>query len=141
MPRLPDTLEPEVDLFEQLRPRLTAISRRIVEHFGGQLATLDYPAHGRASEVTVREESIFCGLPKTFTAGRYHSLHATRDGMPQGLAVTADSDDGIVMGIEHRTLPIAAVQFHPESMMTMRDGFGMRLIENVIERLVAKRPR
>jgi anthranilate synthase len=104
----------------------------IVEHFGGKLGVLDYPAHGRASEVYVSGGRLFDGLPRQFKAGRYHSLVADVDTLPSVISVTARTEDGVVMAVEHESLAIAAVQFHPESMMTTQDNVGYRLIENFI---------
>jgi len=104
----------------------------MVEHFGGSLGVLDTPVHGKASRIRVRGGRLFDGLPSEFTAGRYHSLFAIRDTLPSALEVTAESDDGVVMAIEHRTLPCAAVQFHPESIMTLADDAGIRLLANVV---------
>jgi anthranilate synthase len=107
----------------------------IVEYFGGSLALLDRPVHGRSSPVNVRGGRIFTDLPERFVAGRYHSLYALREALPPQLAAVAETDDGTVMAIEHVALPIAGVQFHPESLMTLRDGLGLRLIENVVRSL------
>ena len=78
------------------------------------------------------------GLPRRFEAGRYHSIFASPEGLPPELAVTATTDDGVIMGVEHTELPVAAVQFHPESLMTTRRDVGLRLIENVVRRLSAR---
>lgn len=78
---------------------------------------------------------LFAGLPSAFEAGRYHSLYVERASVRSPLAVTAVSEDGCVMAIEHDTLPIAAVQFHPESIMTLRDDVGHSLIANVLAEL------
>ncbi|MCJ8279355.1 MAG: anthranilate synthase component I, partial [Rivularia sp. ALOHA_DT_140] len=93
----------------------------IVEAHGGKLGVLDYPQHGKTSLVNVVNQNsvAFQGLPESFEVGRYHSLHALQENLPEELKITAISADGIVMGIEHKTLPIAAVQFHPESIMTL----------------------
>jgi anthranilate synthase len=108
----------------------------IVEHFGGKLDTLEHPAHGRASKITVTGGKLFSGLPQTFDAGRYHSLCADIGLLPEVLEATARTDDGVIMAIEHRDLPIAAVQFHPESLMTMGNDVGMRLITNAMHLLL-----
>jgi anthranilate synthase len=71
-------------------------------------------------------------LPNEFTVGRYHSLHARRSTLPPELLVTAETADGVIMAIEHDRLPIAAVQFHPESVMTLRDEIGMPIIASVL---------
>jgi anthranilate synthase len=107
----------------------------IVEAFGGSLGTLDEPMHGKPSEIRVRGGKVFRGLPSDFMAGRYHSLFANRDDFPEALVITAETDDGVVMALEHRELPIAAVQFHPESILTLEGRFGHELIRNVISGL------
>lgn len=111
----------------------------IVEHFGGKLDTLSYPAHGRASRVTVTGGRLFQGLPTSFDAGRYHSLCADVTTLPAALESTAKTDDNVIMAVEHRERPIAAVQFHPESLMTMGDEVGIRLINNVMRVLLNRR--
>jgi anthranilate synthase len=108
----------------------------MVEHFGGELGVLAYPMHGKASRIRVLGGRIFEGLPKEFTAGRYHSLFAEADSLPTCLRVTAETEDGVVMAIEHADLQLHAVQFHPESIMTLDDEIGLRLIRNVVLRAV-----
>jgi anthranilate synthase len=105
----------------------------IVEAFGGALHVLDYPMHGKGSLVTHQECGVFQGLPSPFRVGRYHSLYADRDTFPACLEITAESEDGIIMGVRHRNLPIEGVQFHPESILTLEHDCGLRLMENVIE--------
>lgn len=107
----------------------------MVEHFGGELDQLSYPMHGKPSVINVKAGTIFEGLPQQFTAGRYHSLFAREETLPKDFEVTAQTDDGLIMAIEHKTLPMAAVQFHPESLMTLREQVGIRMIENVIKKL------
>jgi Glutamine amidotransferase class-I len=79
--------------------------------------------------------SIFTGLPETFEVARYHSLHGIKEHLPADLKVTALSEDGIVMGIQHATLPFAAVQFHPESILTS-PAHGMTILKNALRYLV-----
>jgi anthranilate synthase len=107
----------------------------LVEYLGGELGLLDYPVHGKASRIRVLGGRLFEGLPPTFTAGRYHSLFARRDKLPPVLEVTAESEDGVIMAVEHVGVPLAAVQFHPESLMTLDGEVGLRLLANVVERL------
>jgi anthranilate synthase len=107
----------------------------IVEAFGGELAVLDYPMHGKRSMVRHRGLGIFAGLPEEFQVGRYHSLYARRDKFPACLEATAESTEGgVIMGVRHRELPVEAVQFHPESILTLTPGanYGLKLIENAI---------
>src|SRR5262249_7538864 len=112
----------------------------MVEHFGGELGVLDYPMHGKPSRIRVRGGRMFEGLPAEFRAGRYHSLFALPARLPADLQVTAESDDGVVMAVEHVVLPMAAVQFHPESILTLDDELGLRLIRNVVAMLASRAP-
>lgn len=106
----------------------------MVEYFGGELSVLDYPMHGKASHILVKEEGgLFAGLGPSFTAGRYHSLYARQESMPKALKVTAVSEDGIIMAIAHRNLPVYAVQFHPETILSMHEQAGQRIINNLME--------
>jgi anthranilate synthase len=107
----------------------------MVEHFGGSLGLLDYPMHGKASQISVTGGHLFDGLPGQFRAGRYHSIYALT--LPDELVCSAVTDDGVVMAVEHTSLPVAAVQFHPESIMSADGEVGLRLVRNVVESLVA----
>ena len=93
--------------------------------------------HGKPSRVSLTDDCglVFSGLPERVTIGRYHSIHADPLNLHNGLRVTATTDDGVVMGIEHVDEPIAAVQFHPESIMSLGGDAGMRMIENVVAHL------
>jgi anthranilate synthase len=104
----------------------------MVEAFGGELGVLDYPMHGKPSIVIHSGVGVFEGLPERFKVGRYHSLFARKETFPACLEVTAESDDGVIMGVRHRQLPMEAVQFHPESMLTLEGNCGLRLMENVV---------
>jgi anthranilate synthase len=112
----------------------------MVEHFGGALGVLNPPVHGKASRIRVLGGHLFAGLPKEFVAGRYHSLYAIREKLPAVLEVTAETEDGVVMAVEHRGAKLAAVQFHPESIMTLADDVGLRLLANVMAYLVPSLP-
>ena len=104
----------------------------IVEAFGGELGVLDYPMHGKPSTVRHRGVGVFEGLPEEFQVGRYHSLFARRETFPACLEVTAETEDGVIMGVRHRELPIEAVQFHPESILTAEGDHGLKLMENAL---------
>jgi anthranilate synthase len=109
----------------------------IVEAFGGRLGQLELPMHGKPSEVTVKDPGrLFAGMPDRFAVGRYHSLYADLAVLPKELVVTAETADGVAMAIEHVSEPIAAVQFHPESIMTLSGETGMAIIRNAVGRLV-----
>lgn len=118
----------------------------MVEHFGATLDRLPEPMHGKASSLRHQGSGLFDGLPQGMRAGRYHSLVARRDSLPPDLRVTAETEDGTVMAIEHRSLPLAAVQFHPESILTLdgaagggaNGGAGLALVANVMETLAGR---
>ena len=113
----------------------------IVEAFEGELGILDYPQHGKTSRIDIVEDSaLFQNIPKSFEVGRYHSLYAKQDRLPEELKVTALSEDGVVMAIEHQDRAIAAVQFHPESIMTLADEVGLSIIKNVIQNYAKSTP-
>src|SRR5581483_2492177 len=104
----------------------------IVEAFGGELGVLEYPMHGKPSAVCHRGTGVFEGLPSEFLVGRYHSLFARRDTFPACLEVTAETEDGVIMGVRHKELPIEAVQFHPESILTAEGNHGLLLMRNAV---------
>ena len=103
----------------------------ICEAFGGTVSYAKELMHGKQKEIhKVGESQIFEGLPDTFLAARYHSLAALRDTLPEELVVTAESEDGEVMALEHKKYPIFGLQFHPESVMTPD---GKTMIENFMK--------
>ena len=97
--------------------------------------TLEHPVHGKSSNIFHNEKSFFKGLPNPFSAGRYHSLYIDRETLPECFDITAKTEDGVIMGIQHKTLRVAAVQFHPESILTLKDKSGLRLINKVMTEL------
>ncbi len=107
----------------------------MVEAFGGELGVLGYPVHGKPSMIRHRGIGVFEGLPEQIQVGRYHSLYAIREKLPSVLEITAETDDGVIMGVRHRDLPMEAVQFHPESILTLEGDCGLRLMENVVRQL------
>lgn len=105
----------------------------LAEAYGGELRQLAVPMHGKPSRIRVSKPGIiFSGLPKEVTVGRYHSIFADPVRLPSDFVVTAETEDGVIMAFEHKKEPIAAVQFHPESIMTLGHDAGMRMIENVV---------
>jgi anthranilate synthase len=104
----------------------------VVEAFGGELGVLDYPMHGKPSWIEHHGAGVFQALPERFQVGRYHSLFARREALPSCLEVTAESEDGVIMAVRHRTLPVEAVQFHPESILSSQGDCGLALMRNVV---------
>lgn len=111
----------------------------LAEAYGGQLRQLAVPMHGKPSRIRIMEPGIvFSGLGKEVTVGRYHSIFADPSTLPNEFTITAESEDGTIMGFEHVNEPVAAVQFHPESIMSLGGDAGMRMIENVVAHLARR---
>ncbi|MBE1208204.1 anthranilate synthase [Aminobacter carboxidus] len=111
----------------------------LAEAYGGELRQLAVPMHGKPSRIRISKPGIvFSGLPKEVTVGRYHSIFADPVRLPSDFVVTAETEDGVIMAFEHKKEPIAAVQFHPESIMTLGHDAGMRMIENVVAHMPRK---
>jgi anthranilate synthase/aminodeoxychorismate synthase-like glutamine amidotransferase len=90
----------------------------LVSHFGGEIVRAERLMHGKTSRVAHDGRTIFDGMPQPFEAGRYHSLCADRQSLPAALEVTAETMEGEIMAVRHRSLPLEGVQFHPESVLT-----------------------
>jgi anthranilate synthase/aminodeoxychorismate synthase-like glutamine amidotransferase len=101
----------------------------IGQHFGGKVVRAPEPVHGKPVEVKHDGRTIFDGIPQGFNAGRYHSLVVAKDSVPDCLEVSAESPDGLVMAMRHRSEKIEGVQFHPESILTEH---GKTLLRNFI---------
>jgi anthranilate synthase/aminodeoxychorismate synthase-like glutamine amidotransferase len=101
----------------------------IVEAFGGSIHRAPELMHGKSSEIEHDGAGVFTGLPEPLEVGRYHSLAAGADDLPDELDVTARTRDGIIMGVRHQSLPVEGVQFHPESVLTPD---GPRLMANFL---------
>jgi anthranilate synthase/aminodeoxychorismate synthase-like glutamine amidotransferase len=101
----------------------------IVHHYGGQILGAAALMHGKTSWVHHDGEQLFAGLPHPFEAGRYHSLAANRETLPEELVVTAQTKEGEIMGVRHRELAVVGVQFHPESVLTPN---GPQLLDNFL---------
>ena len=147
-----DAMAPEkIDISPGPRtPNVAGISNDVVRHFGPNIPTLgvclghqcvgySYGGtvsfageirHGKTSMVHHDGEGLFKGLPNPFEAIRYHSLAISRDDLPDELEITAWTDNGIIMGVKHKTHPVQGVQFHPESIMTK---VGHDLLRNFLE--------
>jgi anthranilate synthase component 2 len=108
----------------------------IGEAYGGDVVRAKSIMHGKTSQIAHADKGLFKGLPQPFTATRYHSLAVERDTLPAELEVTAWTEDGEIMGVQHRTRPIHGVQFHPESIAT--EG-GHQLLANFLDLAGVKR--
>jgi anthranilate synthase component II len=98
--------------------------------YGGKVVRAPVPMHGKLSKIAHKGKGVFKGLPKKFEVTRYHSLIVDRAGLPDCLAVTAETTDGLIMGLQHKTHPVYGVQFHPESIASEN---GHALLANFLE--------
>ena len=104
----------------------------IGQAFGGKVVRAHEIVHGKLGQITHREQGVFAGLPTPFAATRYHSLIVDRDTLPPSLDVTAELEDGTIMGLQHKELPIHGVQFHPESI---RSEHGHAMLRNFLDEM------
>ncbi|SDD63966.1 anthranilate synthase component II [Kordiimonas lacus] len=102
----------------------------IGQAFGGDVVRAPYVMHGKISDITHTGTGVFKGLPSPYKATRYHSLIVERNTLPDCLEITADTADGLIMGLQHKTLPLYGVQFHPESIASEH---GHALLKNFID--------
>jgi anthranilate synthase component II len=137
------------------RPEDAGLSNAAIEHFGGRgipvfgvclglqcigqlyggdVVRAPHVMHGKTSQIRHQGVGVFRGLANPITATRYHSLVVERDSVPDVLEITAESEDGLVMGLRHRTLPVEGVQFHPESILT---DAGHDLLRNFLDSAAA----
>ena len=122
------------DLVRELGPTTPTLGvclghQAIADALGGRIVRAPQPVHGRTSQIMHNSERLFAGLPNPLSATRYHSLIAEESSLPSKLRVTARSEDGLIMALEHREWPLFGVQFHPESVLT--EG-GHRLLANFL---------
>ena len=102
----------------------------IGQAYGGKVIRAPLPMHGKLSEIRHTDKGVFKGLPQPVEVTRYHSLIVERESLPDCLEITAETDDGIIMGLQHKTHPVHGVQFHPESIASQK---GHALLANFLE--------
>lgn len=134
-PGTPDTAGISLAVIERFANSLPILGvclghQAIGQHFGGRVKRAPIPVHGKPVDILHDGRTIFREIPSPFAAGRYHSLIVERETMPECLEISAESPDGLVMGLRHRELPIEGVQFHPESILTEH---GRKLLQNFLE--------
>ncbi len=134
-PGTPDNAGITLSVLERFAERIPILGvclghQAIGQHFGGNVVRAPEPVHGKP--VTVRHDgkTIFEGVADPFEAGRYHSLVVERASLPESLEISAESPDGLIMALRHKTLKIEGVQFHPESILTEH---GKKLLQNFLE--------
>ncbi len=124
-----------LNLIEQTAPSIPILGvclghQAIGQAFGGAVVRAPAPVHGKLSEVHHQGAGVFHGINGSFKATRYHSLVVERTSMPDALTVTAETDDRLVMGLAHKTLPVHGVQFHPESIASEH---GHLILKNFLD--------
>jgi anthranilate synthase component II len=135
-PGRPEQAGISLDVIREFGPRMPLLGvclghQAIGLAFGGEVIRAPLPIHGKTSTVEHNGKGVFAGLTSSFQAGRYHSLIVGEQTLPADLEVLArTTEDGLVMGLRHRTLPIHGVQFHPESVLTNE---GRRILRNFLE--------
>ncbi len=134
-PGTPDTAGISLEAIKRFHGRLPILGvclghQAIGQHFGGRVIRAPEPVHGKPVEIIHDGKTVFAGIPNNFAAGRYHSLIVDRDGFPDSLEISAESPDGIIMGLRHREKKLEGVQFHPESILTEH---GKKLLQNFLE--------
>ncbi|MCM3635859.1 aminodeoxychorismate/anthranilate synthase component II [Paenibacillus camelliae] len=107
----------------------------IGQAFGGEVVRAEQLMHGKTSQIHHDGKSLFEGLPSPFTATRYHSLIVRRESLPDCLEITAETEEGEIMGLRHKQYPIEGLQFHPESIITEH---GLRMLENFLKQRAVK---
>ena len=124
-----------LELIEKAGPTIPLLGvclghQAIGQAYGGKVVRAPVPMHGKLSEITHAGKGLLKGLPRKFAVTRYHSLMVERKGLPADLAVTARTDDGLIMGLMHKTHPVHGVQFHPESIASEH---GHALLANFLD--------
>ncbi|MEO8574784.1 MAG: aminodeoxychorismate/anthranilate synthase component II [Pyrinomonadaceae bacterium] len=133
-PGTPDGAGISLGVLERLAEKIPILGvclghQAIGQHFGGKVIRAPEPVHGKPVEVQHDGKTIFEGIDGKFSAGRYHSLVVERESLPDCLEISAESPDGLIMAIRHRSLPIEGVQFHPESILTEH---GKTMLKNFL---------
>lgn len=134
-PGIPEDAGLSIDIIKQFGQDVPIFGiclghQAITVAYGGRVDRANEIVHGKTSKMQHTGSAIFTGIPNEFEATRYHSLVAIEDSFPSDLKVTARTDNGLIMALEHKQLPIYGVQFHPESIVT---EYGMKMVQNFLE--------
>jgi anthranilate synthase/aminodeoxychorismate synthase-like glutamine amidotransferase len=135
-PRTPNEAGITLEVIERMSGEIPILGvclghQAIGQAFGGKVVRAKQVMHGKVSQIRHDGRGVFAGVPENFTATRYHSLVIERATLPDCLEVTAQSEDGEIMGVRHRRLAVEGVQFHPEALLTEH---GHRMLDNFLKR-------
>jgi anthranilate synthase/aminodeoxychorismate synthase-like glutamine amidotransferase len=133
-PGRPENAGVSSDLIRELGPKIPILGvclghQCIAQVFGGEVVRAERLMHGKTSEIRHQHRGVFKNLAEPLEATRYHSLIVKRESVPDSLEITAETDEGEIMGLQHRQFPIHGVQFHPESILTIE---GRKLLANFL---------
>lgn len=134
-PGTPDDAGVSLGVLERFAGRIPIFGvclghQAIGQHFGGNVVRAPEPVHGKPVEILHDGKTIFNDIPNQFAAGRYHSLIIDRESIPDALEISAESPDGLIMGVRHREMTVEGVQFHPESILTEH---GKKMLQNFLD--------
>lgn len=134
-PGRPENAGVSLDVIRQLGAKLPILGvclghQCIAEVFGGEVVRAEKPMHGKTSMIRHNDRDLFANLTQPLEATRYHSLIVKRPSLPAVLEITAETEDGEIMGLQHREFPVYGVQFHPESILTSE---GKKLLANFLK--------
>ena len=135
-PGTPDDAGISLDLIREFGPKVPILGvclghQAIGQALGGNVVRAERLMHGKTSSIIHNGQGVFAGLPSPLEATRYHSLIVDRDTVPDDLEITAETAEGEIMGLKHKTWPLEGVQFHPESVLTEH---GMQMIANFLNK-------
>ena len=133
-PGIPQSAGITISMIERFHPKVPILGvclghQAIGAAFGGRVLHAARIMHGKTSEISHDSKGVFSDLPDPITATRYHSLAVERKSLPSGLEVSAEAEDGEIMGLRHREYPVEGIQFHPESILTKE---GMNILRNFL---------
>ncbi len=136
-PCTPNEAGVSVEVIQKLGPLIPLLGvclghQSIGQAFGGLIIRAPYLMHGKVSAIHHDNDGVYKGLPDPFTATRYHSLIIERESCPEELTITSWTEDGLIMGVRHKSYPIEGIQFHPESILTPQ---GKTLLHNFVDAL------
>ena len=131
-PKRPEDSKVSLDIINEFGPTIQILGvclghQAIALVYGDKVVKAKYPVHGMTSKIIHDNKTLFKNIPQNFEAMRYHSLIVDKDSLPDCLEITAQTEDGIIMGIRHKTFPVEGIQFHPESILTK---YGLDIISN-----------
>ncbi|MDM7922101.1 MAG: aminodeoxychorismate/anthranilate synthase component II [Pyrinomonadaceae bacterium] len=134
-PGTPDDAGVSIPALERFSGRIPIFGvclghQAIGQFYGGKVVRAPEPVHGKPVEIHHDGRAVFAGIPNGFFAGRYHSLVIERESLPECLEISAESPDGLIMGVRHREVAVEGVQFHPESILTEH---GKQMLQNFLD--------